>query len=141
MKKVRQVLIIDDDKTSRFIMEEAAKELFTDAKIIPCATAFSALDYIKEYCMPTLKRPNVYCPELILLDITMPVIDGYGFLSELHKMEGLRHNYTSVLLVSNNSYDKEKHKAQYFPVLGYLEKPLTVENLRYAIKNILPVRK
>lgn len=140
MKKVRQVLIVDDDKVSRIIMEEAAKELFADATIICCSSAFEALGYIKEYCMPTLENPHRYCPELILVDITMPVLDGYEFLTELYHIEGLRHNYTSVLLVSSHSYDKEKAKAQLFPILGYVEKPLTVENLRYALKNILPIR-
>jgi CheY-like chemotaxis protein len=141
MKKVCQVLIIDDDKISQVIMEAAAKQLFPDSEIIICSSAFRALRYIKDYCMPTLENPHAYCPELILLDITMPLLDGYGFLTELYNLEGLRHNYTSVLLVSNNSYDKEKSKAQYFPILGYMEKPLTVENLAYALKNILPKRK
>ena len=68
----------------------------------------------------------------------MPVIDGYEFLAELHKMEGLRHNNTAVLLVSSSPYEKEKDKAKFFPILGYLEKPLTIENLRYALKNKLP---
>ena len=138
MKKVRQILIVDDDKISRVIMVEAVEQLYTDAHIITCSSAFRALSHIREHCMPTLKRPNIFCPELLLIDITMPVIDGYGFLSELHKIEGLRHNNTSALLVSNNSYDNERHKAQLFPILGYVEKPLTVENLAYALKNILP---
>jgi CheY-like chemotaxis protein len=140
MKKVRQVLIVDDDEVSRIIMEEATKELFADATIISCTNALEALRHIKDYCMPTLQNPNIYCPELILVDITMPVLDGYEFLTELHHIEGLRHTYTSVLLVSSHSYDKEKAKVQLFPILGYVEKPLTVENLRYALKNILPVR-
>ena len=140
MKKVRQVLIIDDDKASRRIMEEAARELFEKAAIITCSSAFRALSHIKAYCLPTLENQNIFCPELILLDISMPIIDGYGFLAELHRMEGLRHNYTSILFVSNHSYAEEKDKVQYFPVLGYLEKPITAENLAYALKNILPIR-
>jgi CheY-like chemotaxis protein len=140
MKKVRQVLIVDDDAVSRHIMADAAKQLYLEASIITCSSAFSALSHIREYCMPTLDNWDIYCPELLLIDITMPVIDGYGFLAELYQMEGLRHNNTSALIVSNHSYDNERHKAQLFPILGYVEKPLTVENLAFALKNVLPKR-
>ncbi len=138
MKKVRQVLIVDDDEVSRHIMADAVKQLYPEDNIITCSSAFSALSHIREYCIPTLNNWDVYCPELLLIDITMPVIDGYSFLAELYQMEGLRHNNTSALLVSNHSYDNEMHKAQLFPILGYVEKPLTLENLAFALKNILP---
>jgi CheY-like chemotaxis protein len=138
MKKVRQVLIVDDDAASRHIMADAATELYPQANIITCSSAFRALSHIREYCMPTVDNPDIYCPELLLIDITMPVIDGYSFLAELYQMEGLQHNHTSVLLVSNHSYDNERVKAQLFPILGYVEKPLTVENLAFALKNVLP---
>jgi CheY-like chemotaxis protein len=138
MKKVRQVLIVDDDAVSRHIMADAAKELYPQVNIITCSSAFRALSHIREHCMPTLDSRDIYCPELLLIDITMPVIDGYSFLAELYQMEGLQHNNTSALLVSNHSYDIEKHKAQLFPILGYVEKPLTVENLAFALKNVLP---
>jgi CheY-like chemotaxis protein len=138
MERIKQLLIIDDDQPSRRLMMEAAKELFITTKIITCSNAFDALLHIKTHCLPTLDRPNVFCPELILLDINLPVIDGYEFLSELHAIEGLRHNNTSILLVSTLPYEKEKHKVALFPVLGYLEKPVTLDNLRFALKNVLP---
>jgi CheY-like chemotaxis protein len=138
MKKISQLLIIDDDPSSRRLLKEAAKELFVDTKIITCANAFDALSHIKTHCIPTLDDPDLFCPELILLDVNMPVIDGFEFLSELQAIEGLRHNNTSILLVSALSYEKQKHKVKLFPVLGYLEKPVTLENLRFALKNILP---
>jgi CheY-like chemotaxis protein len=138
MQRIKQLLIIDDDPSSRRLMVEAAKELFITTKIITCANALEALAHIQTHCIPTLDDPNLFCPELILLDVNLPVIDGYEFLSELHSIEGLRHNNTSILLVSNLPYEKEKRKVALFPVLGYLEKPVTLENLRFALKNILP---
>ena len=138
MERIRQLLIIDDDTSSRRLMVEAAKELFMGTNIITCANAFDAFSHIQSHCIPTLENPDLFCPELILLDVNLPVIDGYEFLTELHAIEGLRHNNTSILLVSTIPYEKEKHKVASFPVLGYLEKPVTLENLRFALKNILP---
>jgi CheY-like chemotaxis protein len=137
MRRIKQLLIIDDDSASRRLLIEAVQELFITKHIISCSTAFRALTYIKTHCMPTLTNPNIFCPELILLDISMPVIDGYGFLAELHRLEGLRHRNTSVLFVSGLPYEKEKHKVELFPVLGYVEKPVTVESLRCTLKNIV----
>ena len=138
MGRIKQLLIIDDDKASRRLIEEVAKELFVAREITTCSTGFQALSHIKEHCMSTVDNPNIYCPELILLDISMPVIDGYEFLAELYSMEGIRHNNTSVFFVSTIPYKKEQEKAKFFPVLGYIEKPLTSQNLAYALKNILP---
>jgi CheY-like chemotaxis protein len=137
--RIKRLLIIDDDKGSRQLMVEVAKELFVSSEIITCSSAFGALTHIKTYCMPTLDNPNLFCPELILVDISMPVINGYEFIEELHKMEGLKHNNTSVLLVSTLPLEKEIKKARQFPVLAYLEKPVTLDNLCYALNNIIPL--
>lgn len=129
MNKVYQLLIIDDDKASMRLSEEAVKELSITDKIITCSTAFEALRYIIDHCMPTVANIEIYCPELILLDIHMPVINGYQFLAELHRMEGLRHKNTSIIIISSASYESEKDKIKYFPVVGYIEKPVTVKKL------------
>ena len=141
MEELWQILIVDDDQLSRYVMQTAIEELYPAAHIISCSSAFKALRYIKDYCMPTLEDPHVYCPQLILVDISMPLIDGYGFLTELYNIEGLRYDYTSILLVSGHSYDEQKTKAQFFPILGYVEKPITVEKLAYALKKIVPGNK
>jgi CheY-like chemotaxis protein len=138
MGRISQLLIIDDDLASRQLMVEVAREVLDPKTVITCSSAFKALTHIREHCLPTVAKPNLFCPELIFVDISMPVIDGYEFLAELHKMEGLRHKNTSVLFVSTHPYSQEKDKARLFPVLGYLEKPITSENLRYALKNIIP---
>jgi CheY-like chemotaxis protein len=138
MAKINQLLIIDDDEASRVLMAKVAKELFIAKHIIICPTAFKALSFIKENCLPTLTTPDVFCPEIILLDINMPVMNGYDFLEELYNMESLRHKYTSVLFVSSLPDVKEQYNTSKFAILGYLEKPVTAENLSYALKNKLP---
>jgi CheY-like chemotaxis protein len=140
MKRVKQLMIIDDDKLSLHLTEMAVRELGIAGKIVSCCSAFKALRYLTENCMPTIDNERIYCPELILLDINMPVIDGYEFLAELHRMEGLRHENTCILLVSNSPYRDEKEKVKYFPVVGYVEKPVTSTKMRAVLKNKLQIR-
>ena len=140
MKKVKQLLIIDDDKASLRLTKEAVEELCIAEDIICCCTAFNALRYIKENCLPTLNNQKIFCPELILLDINMPVIDGYEFLAELHRIEGLRHENTCVVLISNSPYTNERERLKYFPIVGYVEKPVNSKKMLNVLKNRLQIK-
>jgi CheY-like chemotaxis protein len=59
----------------------------------------------------------------------MPVMDGYEFLEELASIQDLKHNNTSVILLSSSSYLKEESKVKRFSILGYIEKPVLAEDL------------
>lgn len=137
MKRVKQLMIIDDDKLSLHLTEMAVSKLSIAEKIISCCSAFKALRYLTENCMPTLENEQIFCPELILLDINMPVIDGYEFLAELHRMEGLRHENTGILIISSSAYKDEKEKVKYFPLVGYVEKPVTSTKVLAALQGRL----
>ena len=140
MKKVKQLMIIDDDKISLHLTESTVSELGIAEKVISCCSAFKALRYLTENCMPTINNERIYCPELILLDINMPVIDGYEFLAELHRMEGLRHENTCILLISSSPYTDEKEKVKYFPVVGYVEKPINSQKILDVLKARLQIK-
>jgi CheY-like chemotaxis protein len=129
MRKVKHFLVIDDDPTARFIAGDAIEEAGLAEKIIYCHDGKEAISYVKENCFPTTKDPNRQCPELILLYINMPVMDGYEFLEELASIEDLKHNNTSVILASSAAYPKEESKIEKFSILGYIEKPVKPEKL------------
>ncbi len=134
MKKVKDFLVIDDDYAARYLAGNAIEEANLADNIIFCNNGLEALTYIKENCLPTKENPDKSCPELILLDLNMPVMDGYEFLEELARIEDLRHNDTSVILLSSSSYLKEESKVKKFSILGYIEKPVMAEDLLKLIK-------
>jgi CheY-like chemotaxis protein len=70
----------------------------------------------------------------------MPVIDGYEFLAELYRMEGLRHENTCIVLISSSPYRNEKEKVKYFPVVGYVEKPVNSRKMMEVLKSRLQIR-
>jgi CheY-like chemotaxis protein len=129
LRKVKHVLVVDDDPAARWLAGAAVEEAAIAENIVFCKNGKEALSYVKENCLPTEDDPGRQCPELILLDINMPVLDGFEFLEELASIEDLRHNDTSVILLSSASYQVAKPKVDKLGILGYLEKPVEAEKL------------
>jgi CheY-like chemotaxis protein len=129
MKKVNNLLVVDDDLAARYLAGWAIEEANITENLIFCSNGEEALQYIKDNCLPTKEDPGKYCPELILLDLNMPIMNGYEFLEELARIEDLQHNDTSVILLSSSSYLREKSKIKQFSILGFLEKPVTSDKL------------
>lgn len=129
MRKLKHLLVIDDDPVARFIADDAIEEAGLAETISYCKDGKEAISYVKENCLPTKEEPSRYCPELILLDINMPIMDGYEFLEELARIEDLKHNDTSVILLSSSPYLKEEPNIERFSIIGYIEKPIKPEKL------------
>jgi CheY-like chemotaxis protein len=129
LRKVKHLLVVDDDPAARWLAGAAIQEAELAENTIFCKNGREALSYIKENCLPAPDDPHRQCPELILLDVNMPVMDGYEFLEELASLEDLRHNDTSVILLSSSSYQAAKNQVDKFSIIGYLEKPVDTEKL------------
>ena len=74
-------------------------------------------------------RPKEATPVLILLDINMPVMDGWEFLEALPTMEG--NEYVHVAIVTSSVDDADRKRSlSYSHVFQYLEKPIKEESLK-----------
>lgn len=131
MKKLHKILLVDDDSTSNFLTQMILEDLQVTDSIVVKKNGQEALDYINESCI----KSNNPCPELIFLDINMPIMDGFELLDELQRLQGLKKDGSKVTIVllttSNNPKDIEKSKS--YNITYYIEKPLTEE----SIKNVL----
>jgi CheY-like chemotaxis protein len=86
-----------------------------------------ALEFIRKNCKED--KETAACPEVILLDVKMPIMDGFEFLQEFEATERHLANKTKIILLtsSNNPHDIERAKE--FNVGGYINKPLTADKL------------
>ncbi|UZR94402.1 response regulator [Chondrinema litorale] len=126
MTQFNTVLIIDDDEISNFVSHKLIEQSSFAKNIISYDCAQNALSYINEMVNNNIDD----LPDMILLDINMPVMDGWKFLEEYSGlMEGVNKKI-ALYMLSSSVYSKDfevASKNKY--VTGYIVKPLSREKL------------
>ncbi len=118
---MRRVLIVEDDADVRNLLELYLKPL-DDVEVIQAQDGLEAL-YQAQY----------YEPDLVILDLMMPVASGDLVLGFIRSTEKLKK--TPVLVVS--AHANIAALAEQYEADGYLQKPFSPQDLRYAIKQFL----
>ncbi|AYB35227.1 response regulator [Chryseolinea soli] len=127
--KIANLWIIDDDPMSSFYIKRLA-ELGELAHIITIYnSAQGAIDYLLHH-----KNSQEHLPDVILLDIYMPEIDGWEFLAELKKIESLLVKQPEMYIISSSNHPKDLSRADTFPeVRAYFQKPVTLDVLKKVV--------
>jgi CheY-like chemotaxis protein len=124
MKKFNTIFVVDDDLVYHFII----KKLFSKCNIeVNTSYFFNGLEAIFDL---KNKVETDNAPDLILLDINMPVYDGWQFLEEFKKLKQNLKKDIEVYLVSssNDISDLNKSKEYKDEVKKYYYKPMTQED-------------
>lgn len=129
MRNLRGILLIDDNDTSNFLNERLLKRMNLTRQITIMSNGKQAYEYLENMSRQQLgPAESLVKPELILLDINMPVLDGFEFL-ELY--QGLAEEFRRDILVtilSTSSHPQDTGKASDYQVY-YMTKPLTIEKV------------
>jgi CheY-like chemotaxis protein len=121
----KHILLIDDDDINNFLSREIIGMSMPWAKIESFTNPEEALEYIHEKL--TLQQP---LPDIILLDINMPLMDGWEFLNAIDQLEQRSLFNTRVYLYTSSVYHEDQLKAQNHSIVEKLfTKPLTTEAL------------
>lgn len=123
MQKVRNIIIVEDDPISRLLIKSLVNKNYEVDQSDTFLNGLEALNYIKENI-----ESNQNLPDLILLDINMPVMDGWEFLEEISQIEKVR-NIPVVMLTSSIDSEDEAKSKTFKNVIGYYYKPLNKDNL------------
>ncbi|HET8861092.1 response regulator [Marivirga sp.] len=116
-----EVIIVDDDEMTIFLHEVHVKENGFHSAPKSFYNGRDAIDYFNTY----YNVAKHYC---ILLDINMPIKDGWDVMDEIMN-KGMDRNVSVVILTSSiNTADRIKAE-KYEMVIDYVEKPLTIEHL------------
>lgn len=118
--------VIDDDKLSIKLMSMLiSKNNFCD-EIISFYNPQNALDELKNNAADSSKLPDV-----ILLDLNMPVLDGWQFLDEFTQVDFAKK--IVIFIVSSSIDPSDLEMAKNYPIIkDYIVKPLTSEKLKHA---------
>ena len=82
-----------------------------------------------------IKAAELEMPDLIIMDIMMPNMDGYSCLKEVRKIQKIKD--TPVLMLSGKEEEKIRDLFAFQKISGYMEKPFELDNLVAKIKEIL----
>lgn len=123
MRKIDHVYIIEDDAISSFIIKRIVDERLNGKESIVFENGQTAIQSLKH----TFENGEAV-PDLIFLDINMPVMDGWEFLEALALLEPKSPIPVFILTSSINPADMEKARS-YQTVKGFLSKPFTYAKL------------
>ncbi|MDQ3071878.1 MAG: response regulator [Bacteroidota bacterium] len=118
--RFKTVLLIDDNTIDNFINTKLITKAGFSEKVIEKTSAISALDFLREI------KNEEEVPDVILLDIMMPVMDGFEFLEQYDKMPADVKSKSRVVMLSSTESFKDLNRANSNPyVYKFLNKPLT----------------
>ena len=133
MNKEFSFIIIDDSELDCFVIQKVIERAFKNRDIICFQNANYALDAIKEQGVKTT-------PTIILLDIQMPLMNGFQFIEEFETLSAqIRDCYTVIILsiLSSTRAPVDIHTEFNKRTVGsIIEKPFTIEKLLSLLKNL-----
>jgi DNA-binding NarL/FixJ family response regulator len=121
------LLIIDDDNISSFLNVRVAQTSGIFRSIESVHNGQDALDYFKK-----VSNGEAICPDVILVDLNMPLISGFQFIESFRRLKLPKSNI-SILVLTSSEDAADVKRAALLEVDGYLLKPLTVNTLHSAI--------
>lgn len=126
MEKILKVLLIEDDMIEIMKLNRTVSSLKLGHNIVEANNGEDALKILQ-------KKDEL--PDIILLDLNMPKVNGIEFLNILKKDNALRYIPTIVLTTSNN--EKDLLECYKIGIAGYVIKPLKYEAYVSKIEKLL----
>ncbi len=130
MKKIDITCIIDDDPIFIFGVKKIMELIGFSKSIMVFQNGEEALNNLK-----AIISANEKLPDVILLDLNMPILDGWQFLDEFVKIPCEK---KIIIYIVSSSVDPEDmlRAKSYELVSDYIVKPVTVEKLKVVLQDI-----
>lgn len=106
MQYVRSVLLIDDNPSCNFIMSEFIK-LTDDSILVYVAESVDEAEAL-------LSDANCIFPEVIYVDLNMPILNGFDFIELFERNFVAEHPETRLFMLSSSLRNEDRHRALMF---------------------------
>ena len=125
------IILIDDDETTIFIHETLMKASNLLADPISFRGSITTLNYLdNQYEAGTI------ADFLLLLDLNMPEVDGWGFLDIIHKKPYA--SRLSIIVVTSSIDTADRRRAMaYDQVIEHIEKPLDINRFNQLVQQFI----
>jgi CheY-like chemotaxis protein len=124
MIRIQKLCVIDDDLIYQFAVKLNIQQL----QLAETVLTFSNGDLAKTWITENHTNPNAL-PDVILLDINMPIMDGWDFLEWFTGFKSRMARSIPIFMVSSSIDWRDIERAKSYPdVLDYISKPITEGN-------------
>ncbi|WP_158795524.1 response regulator [Pedobacter sp. L105] len=125
-----ELLVIDDDDINIFIIKKIVEKTGYETNMTSKTNGQLAIDHLKQFI-----DKNQNLPDLILIDINMPILNGWEFLDSYANLN-IQKNIDMYML-SSSVYENDIERAKtYKAVKGFISKPLSIDHLVQLFENI-----
>lgn len=124
MSNYKNIVFIDDDEDDRMVFGDVIRKLYPEMLYNDFSNAEDAISY--------LECDVIMSPDVVFLDINMPLKDGFYVLRNIKKKERLKNIPVIMFSTSKNPADMEKAKK--LGAVGFAVKPSEISVLSSVIK-------
>lgn len=120
-------MCVEDDFISQMLIKRLLSKSSSVKKVHVASNGHEALEFFKKLLVSN-DKPNY--PSLILLDLNMPILNGWEFLDEFMCIYMPHFKDTKAVILTSSIDDDDKKKAKSYPiVIDFITKPLTMDML------------
>lgn len=135
MKKLSGVLLIDDDDTTNFLNQRLLDRMKVTDHVRTFVNGKQAFDYLYNVSNNNYEKENneYFKPELIFLDINMPVMDGFEMLELYERLDANFRKNIIMAVLTTSTHPQDTSSSKRYNA-EYLTKPLTTEKVNALLK-------
>ena len=119
----KMILTVDDSKSMRMLLRNALTQ--RGYEVVEAEDGVAALEWLRDNS-----------PTLVITDINMPRMDGFGFIDEVRKHP--QHRATPILVLTTESEPAKKQRARDAGATGWIVKPFDPAKLIAAVSRVSP---
>lgn len=133
MPQTTNVIIIDDSVEDCYLIKKRLKNLDLNVNVISFSNGLEAYNYLTDI---NLNSSHSSAKNIIILDIYMPLMDGFEFVEEFEKLPTtIQNQYTICALTSSVWKSNMERMVSYKSIKSFLEKPIKTESLLELIES------
>ena len=125
--KGRQILLVEDNELNREIAQEILREY--GFRVDTAENGAVAVEKV------STAAPGSY--DLVLMDVQMPVMDGYTATRQIRALENPALAGVPILAMTANAFDEDRRRAMESGMNGFLSKPIVIGDLVQELHKIL----